>query len=107
MGTFGGAANSFTSVYSPNNGYLSNVEIQDPNSPQVNTLGETGLDNTDNNYLETTSSPLPINVPVQPQLPLNVTVAMNPSGSAIQFTQKYKPSERYLDIIEDLPVGSK
>jgi hypothetical protein len=107
MGEFGGAPSTFTNVYSPNNGYLNNIEIQDPNSPQTNTLGETGLDNTNENHLETTSSPLPVNVPVQPQLPLNITVAMNPSGSAIQFTQKYKPSERYLDVIEDLPIGSK
>jgi len=107
MGEFGGAPSTFINVYSPNNGYLNNVEIQDPNSPQTNTLGETGLDNTNENHLETTSSPLPVNVPVQPQLPLNITVTMNPSGSAIQFTQKYKPSERYLDVIEDLPVGSK
>lgn len=107
MGEFGGAPSTFTNTYSPNNGYLNNIIIQDPNSPQVNTLGETGLDNTNDIYLETTFSPLPINVPTQPQLPLNATVNMNPSGSAVQFTQKYKPSSRYLDIVDALPIGDK
>lgn len=112
MGKFGGAPSVLTSqtnTYSPNpgQGYLDSIEVQDPNSPQISTLGETGLDNTNDEYLETTSSPLPVNVPVTPQTLLNVSVEMSPSGSITQFSQKYKPLSRYLDYIDALSIESK
>jgi len=103
-GSLGQGALQFLQIWNPVISY-NDVVAGAPTSPLQQSLSETGLDNTDESYLGTTTSPLPVNVPVLPQIQLNNEVLLAPSGSVSQFVQKYSPSNRYLDIIDALPEG--
>ena len=62
-GELNGAPSQYTSLYNSENPYLNSVPIQDPNSPQIPTLGETGLDLDNSEYSPTTIQPSSIAYP--------------------------------------------
>jgi hypothetical protein len=98
-GEFNGAASQYTTPYDSVNTYLNNVPIQNVSSPQLNTLDETGLDNTDNESAETTITPDSINYPNNyPAIP-NVSLgAFN--GAPSQYESLYNPDSTYLDTYD-------
>jgi len=62
-GEFNGASSQYTSPYNSENPYLNSIPIQDPNSPQIPTLGETGLDLDNSEYSPTAIQPSNIAYP--------------------------------------------
>jgi len=62
-GEFNGASSQYTSPYNSENPYLNSIPIQDPNSPQIPTLGETGLDLDNSEYSPTAIQPSSIAYP--------------------------------------------
>jgi len=62
-GKFNGAPSIFPGIYDGGNIYLNNVPIKTPNSPQLNTLDNTGLDNTDINANSTAFKPNSLTTP--------------------------------------------
>jgi hypothetical protein len=62
-GEFNGAPSQYTSSYNSENPYLNSISIQDPNSPQIPTLGETGLDLDNSEYFPTAMQPSSIAYP--------------------------------------------
>jgi hypothetical protein len=89
-GEYNSAPNQYNQIYNPNNTYLNNISIEDPNSPQIPTLSQTGLDNTNPNFVPTTTAPDTVT-----QYP---SVASGEFGGAPdQYTQNYGPNNTYLN----------
>jgi hypothetical protein len=89
-GEYNSAPNQYNQIYNPNNTYLNNISIEDPNSPQIPTLSQTGLDNTNPNFVPTTTAPDTVT-----QYP---SVASGEFGGASdQYTQNYGPNNTYLN----------
>jgi len=98
MGEFQGAPSAFSQTYTPNNGqgYLNNYNniISNAGNPQINTLGQTGLDNTNSNTAPTTSTPTD-----PTQYPQFVQGEFNTAPN--QYSQIWSPTNQY--IINYLP----
>jgi hypothetical protein len=89
-GEYNSVSNQYNQIYDSNNTYLNNIAIEDPNSPQIPTLSQTGLDDTDPSFVPTTTTPN--------------TVTQYPSltsgefgGGAGQYTQTYNANNTYLN----------
>lgn len=89
-GEFGGNSAQYSQIYNSNNTYLNNVPVEDPNSPQLNTLSQTGLDTENQNAAPTTTTPNTLTV--YPSL-----VNGEFSTVAGQYTQNYNSNNTYLD----------
>jgi len=89
-GEFGGQSNNFIQTYTPTNTYLNNITIEDPNSPQIPTLSQTGLDDTDPSAAPTTVTPNTIT-----QYPSLTSGEFG--GGAGQYTQTYNANNTYLN----------
>jgi hypothetical protein len=100
-GEFNGAPSQYVSPYNVNNTYLDNISIQDPNSPQLPTLEETGLDNTNSNHLPTTITPDNTTYPnIYPNIPrVNLGVF---NSAPDQYVTSYTPNSTYLDQYEEI-----
>lgn len=100
-GEFNGAPSQYVSPYNANNTYLDNISIQDPNSPQLPTLEETGLDNTDSNHLPTTITPDNTTYPnIYPNIPrVNLGIF---NSAPDQYVTSYTPNSTYLDQYEEI-----
>jgi hypothetical protein len=96
-GEFNGAPSQYEPLYNANNTYLDNLPIQDDDSPQLNTLGQTGLDNTNNNAEPTSVIPNSISYPNNyPPL-----VSGKFDGAPEQYDTPYNLDNTYL---EDVPI---
>jgi hypothetical protein len=94
-GEFNGASTQYQTVYSPNNTYLNSISIQDPNSPQISTLDQTGLDNNDTNSVLTTTIPNSTSYPNNyPQL-----ASGEFGGAPSQYESPYNFDNTYLNSI--------
>lgn len=94
-GEFNSAPSLYNLTYTPNSTYLENTPIQTTDSPQLNTLNETGLDNTDE-ASETTIVPDSLNYPNNYPAIQNVSLgAFN--GAPSQYESLYSPDSTYLD----------
>jgi hypothetical protein len=94
-GEFNGAPIQYLSPYDTYNTYLNSVPIETPNSPQINTLSQTGLDNTDNDAEQTTTTPNSVSAPNDyPEL-----VSGKLNGPPSQYESQYKPNNTYLDNV--------
>lgn len=89
-GEFGGGSSQYIQNYNSNNTYLNNVPVEDPNSPQLNTLSQTGLDTENQNAAPTTTTP--DTTTAYPSL-----VSGEFSTAAGQYTQNYNSNNTYLD----------
>jgi len=96
-GEFNGAPSQYEPLYNANNTYLDNLPIQDDDSPQLNTLGQTGLDNTNDNAEPTSVIPNSISYPNNyPPL-----VSGKFDGAPEQYDTPYNLDNTYL---EDVPI---
>jgi hypothetical protein len=96
-GEFNGAPSLYGLSYASENTYLDNTPIQTPDSPQLNTLNQTGLDNTDTNAEGTTIIPNSISYPNNyPPL-----VSGKFDGAPAQYETPYNLDNTYLD---DVPI---
>jgi hypothetical protein len=94
LGEFNGAlpALTFTPQYNPGFGYLNNYStvISNAGNPQINTLGQTGLDIENSNAI--TFTPNAVSVPTSyPALALGEF-----GGVSTQYTQIWNPSNQYI-----------
>ena len=89
-GEFGGGSTQYSQIYNSNNIYLNNVPVEDPNSPQLNTLSQTGLDTENQNAAPTTTTPNTIT-----QYPALASGEFNTGAN--QYTQDYGPNNTYLN----------
>jgi hypothetical protein len=102
-GEFNGAPSQYVSPYNSSSTYLDAVPIQDPNSPQLPTLGETGLDSTDNNSSPTTIVPNNISYPNNYPAIEGVNLGTF-SGAPTQYNTVYSPTNTYLN---NIPIESE
>ena len=97
-GEFGSAPSQYSSPYNSTNTYLDNVPIQDPNSPQLPTLEQTGLDNTNTNSEPTSVTPNSISYPNNyPEL-----VSGEFGGAPSPYGPQYNVENTYLNSIDDI-----
>lgn len=89
-GEFGGSSNQYTQIYNSSNTYLNNVPVEDPNSPQLNTLSQTGLDTENQNAAPTTTTPNTVT-----QYPSLANGEF--STVAGQYIQNYNSNNTYLN----------
>jgi hypothetical protein len=98
-GEFNGAPAGFTQPYSPDNTYLDptnlNIVTNQLTNPQVNTLSQTALDNSDLTALPTALIDTPIIPDTITSYPAVASGEFN--GAASGFTQPWSPSNTYLD----------
>jgi len=93
-GEFNGAPSQYTSPYNSENPYLNSIPIQDPNSPQIPTLGETGLDLNDAPYAQTAIVPNSTTYPnIYPALP---GVNLSGIGAPKQYSTNWRQNNDYL-----------
>jgi hypothetical protein len=92
-GEFNGTPSLYGLAYTAENTYLDNVPIQDPNSPQLPTLAQTGLDNNDTISEPTTITPNSVSYPNN--YPSLVSGEFN--GAPSQYQTIYNPNSTYLD----------
>jgi len=97
-GEFGGNAGQYNQNYTPNNTYLNSNFT----NIQQGTLNNTGLDNTDNNAIPTTTTP--IQVPATPQQLPPQTFMGEFGGAPSQFTPQYNPNpgQGYLNTLNTI-----
>ena len=94
-GDFNGTPSQYEPLYNADNTYLSNIPIETPNSPQVNTLNQTGLDNTNSNAEQTATIPNNISAPNDyPEL-----VSGKFGGSPLPYGALYNANNTYLSNI--------
>ena len=100
-GEFNGAPSQYTSPYNSNNTYLNSIITTDT-SPQIDALGQTGLDIENNNAAETTITPNSISYPNNyGNLPNSPSVQLGEYGGApSQYTSPYNPNDSYLSQID-------
>ena len=98
-GEFGGASDSYIQNYGPESTYLDTTPIQTSNSPQLPTLEQTGLDNTDDNSTSNIPTPNSISAPTNyGNVPVSPQVQMGEFGGApSQYQTTYTPDQTYLD----------
>lgn len=97
-GEFGGASSQYIQTYGPNNTYLSSVSIEDTDSPQLNTLNKTSLDNTNGASISNVPIPNSISAPTNyPQL-----ASGEFGGSPTQNISPYNANNTYLSSIGDI-----
>lgn len=97
-GEFGSAPSQYSSPYNSTNTYLDNVSIEDPNSPQLPTLEQTGLDNTNTNSEPTSVTPNSISSPNNyPEL-----VSGEFGGAPSPYGPQYNVESTYLNSIDDI-----
>jgi hypothetical protein len=97
-GEFGGASSQYIQTYGPNNTYLSSVSIEDIDSPQINTLNKTSLDNTNGASISNTPIPNSISSPNDyPQL-----ASGEFGGAPSQYISPYSAGNTYLSSIGDI-----
>jgi hypothetical protein len=102
-GEFNGAPSQYTSPYNSENPYLNSVPIQDPNSPQIPTLEQTGLDNTDTDSTPTTIIPNNISYPNEYPAIEGVNLGVF-NGAPNQYNTVYSPTNTYLN---NVPIESE
>ena len=98
LGEWNGAPSqyNFNQAYRPDNTYLSNINIGDPDSPQIHTLDQSGLDNTGSN-IPTVIVPDSLTYPNNYPAIQNVSLgAFN--GAPSQYESSYNSNSTYLDI---------
>lgn len=94
-GELGGAPSQYESSYNVNNTYLNNISIEDPNSPQTNTLGQTSLDNIDSTTISNVAIPNNISAPnIYP-----VLTSGEFNGAASQYVTPYSSDNPYLNSV--------
>lgn len=97
-GEFGGASSQYIQTYGPNNTYLSSVSIEDTDSPQLNTLNKTSLDNTNGASISNTPIPNSVSSPNDyPQLARGEF-----GGAPSQYISPYSAGNTYLSSIVDI-----
>jgi len=103
LGEWNGAPTQYNSnqAYRPDNTYLSNVNIGDPNSPQIPTLEKSGLDNTGSN-LPTTIVPDSLTYPNTYPAVEGVNLGIF-NGAPSQYQTTYTSTNTYLDSV---PIDS-
>ena len=89
-GEYNSVSNQYNQIYNSTNTYLNNIAIEDPNSPQIPTLSQTGLDSTDPSAVPTTVTPDTIT-----QYPSLTSGEFG--GGAGQYTQTYNANNTYLN----------
>jgi hypothetical protein len=99
-GEYGGASSQYSQIYGPNNTYLSNISIEDIDSPQLNTLNKTSLDNT--NSASISNIPIPDNISAPNDYPQPVSGRFGSSPS--QYESQYNANNPYLDIINTISI---
>jgi hypothetical protein len=99
-GEFGGVYNNYNQVYGPNNTYLSSVSIEDTNSPQLNTLDKTSLDNTNQSSISNIPIPNNISSPTD-YLPI---VSGEFGNAPSQYESQYNASNTYLSTVGTISV---
>jgi hypothetical protein len=103
LGSFNGAPSTdptYSTPYNIDNTYLNNVSITDPNSPQIGTLDQTGLDNTDNDNEFTAVVPDSITYPNN--YPTITDVYLGEfRGAPAPYETIYNPDNTYLT---DVPI---
>jgi hypothetical protein len=102
-GEFNSAPSQYTSPYNSENPYLNSVPIQDPNSPQIPTLEQTGLDNTDTDSTPTTIVPNNISYPNEYPAIEGVNLGVF-NGAPNQYNTVYSPTNTYLN---NVPIESE
>jgi hypothetical protein len=85
QGEFSAAPSQYSQVWGPTNQYIINYN----SNTQPNTLDETGLDNTDDNFAPTTSTPS-----TTTQYPLFVQGEFN--AAPTQYSQIWGPANQYI-----------
>lgn len=103
-GEFNGAPLQYASIYNSSSTYLDAVPIQDPNSPQIPTLAETGLDSTDSNSLPTTIVPDSISYPNN--YPAIEGVNLGGFGGPEQYDTNWNQENTYLNSFTPNPENS-
>lgn len=94
-GEFNGAPSQYEPLYSANNTYLDSISIQDPNSPQIPTLGETGLDLDNSEYSPTATQPSSIAYPNN--YPAIEGVNLGGFGGPEQYDTNWNQDNTYLN----------
>jgi hypothetical protein len=94
-GEFNGAPSQYTSPYNSENPYLNSVSIQDPASPQIPTLGETGLDLDNSEYSSTAIQPSSIAYPNN--YPAIEGVNLGGFGGPEQYDTNWNQNNTYLN----------
>jgi hypothetical protein len=94
-GEFNGASSQYTSPYNSENPYLNSIPIQDPNSPQIPTLGETGLDLEDATYAPTAIVPNSTSYPNN--YPALSGVNLAGIGAPKQYSTNWRQNNNYLN----------
>lgn len=98
LGSFNGAPSTdptYSTPYNTNNTYLNSVPIQDPNSPQLPTLGETGLDLEDATYAPTAIVPNSTSYPNN--YPALSGVNLAGIGAPKQYSTNWRQNNNYLN----------
>jgi hypothetical protein len=97
-GEYGGVSSQYSQVYGPDNTYLSSVSIEDIDSPQLNTLNKTSLDNTNGGSISNVPIPNSLSAPNDyPQLTKGEF-----GGSPSQYSSPYNAENTYLNSIGDI-----
>ena len=94
-GEFNGAPSQYTSPYNSEDTYLDSISIQDPNSPQIPTLGETGLDLDNSEYSPTATQPSSIAYPNN--YPAIEGVNLGGFGGPEQYDTNWNQDNTYLN----------
>lgn len=97
-GEYGGASSQYSQVYGPNNTYLSSVSIEDTDSPQLNTLNKTSLDNTNGGSISNVPIPNSISSPND----YSQLVSGEFGGAPSQYISPYSTNNTYLNSIGDI-----
>ena len=103
-GEFNSAPLQYTTPYNADNPYLNSVPIQDPNSPQIPTLGDTGLDPINGEHLPTTIIPDNINYPNN--YPAIEGVNLGGFGGPNQYDTNWNQEHTYLNNFIQNPEDS-
>lgn len=102
-GEWNGAPSQYESLYNANDTYLDSVSIQDPNSPQLPTLEETGLDLTNEEHSPTTIVPDSISYPNNYPALEGVNLGIF-NGAPLQYESLYNANNTYLS---NVPIESE
>jgi len=104
-GRFGGSPSQYETPYNANNQYLNTINaISVPaDNSQVNTLDNTGLDNSDSNFDPTAFKPDEVSIPTNyGNIPSSPSVQLGEFGGApSQYTDQFTPNgTTYLEQID-------
>jgi len=99
-GEFGGVSTQYNQIYSPTNTYLSNISVENTDSPQLNTLNKTSLDNT--NQSSISNIPIPNNISSPTDYPPVVSGEFG--GAPSQYESQYNANNTYLSTVDTISV---